>query len=424
MHDLKRPQCVSINGLARMLQEKKIFPAQEVLVHMVGESEAIKVVKRDLVVASTVLLPVLLSGPSGTGKERAASIIHLLSERCHSPFIAINCAAIPHDLAESTFFGHEKGAFTGATKRQQGKFEVAHEGTLFLDEIADLPLTLQAKILRALESGYIERVGSNSQVPVDIRIICAVNTDLFSSVMGGSFREDLYYRIAGFAIDLPPLSKRRDDIPLLAMHFLDVFNTTYNTNIVLSKDASDALVTLDYRGHVRQLRHIVELAATLAKYEGTDLNMHALQEALKRSKVPLLAEKGNVVSSHPLVPLGKIDSFPKNPLLQQLSDRGTFLGLLSRFDPFKLVALSEDSIIVGISSATDIPPNKIKYALRVHRIDVEAFVIERRLEKILAALRSSTELKHAAEALGMTEASLKEKLGSYGVNASDHLAST
>lgn len=210
--------------------------------------------------------PVLLLGETGTGKEEVARAIHALSTRANGPFIALNCSAMPTSLAESELFGHEKGSFTGAQALRRGRFELANGGTLFLDEIGDLPLEIQPKLLRALQEGKFERVGGETSISVDVRIIAATHVDLGEAIENARFREDLYYRIAVFPIHLPPLRERDEDALLISEHFLEKLRSRQGwNNLAFSADALDALVSKQWSGNVRELRNSIERAAILAK---------------------------------------------------------------------------------------------------------------------------------------------------------------
>jgi transcriptional regulator with PAS, ATPase and Fis domain len=203
---------------------------------------------------------VLILGESGTGKELVARNIHSHSKRAGQPFVAINCAGIPEGLLESELFGHEKGSFTGAYNRKIGKLEAANGGTVFLDEIADMPMVIQAKILRALQEREIERVGGNQPIPVDIRVIAATNKDLLKMVQEGKFREDLFFRIDVFSFRLPALRERSEDIPLIAKHLL----REIRPDLTLSPQALAALTAHHWPGNVRELKNIIEASAALA----------------------------------------------------------------------------------------------------------------------------------------------------------------
>ncbi|MDB4951106.1 MAG: putative NtrC family two-component response regulator [Gemmatimonadetes bacterium] len=231
---------------------------------MVGRSAAMEAVRVLIGRVAPTDARVLISGESGTGKEVAASAIHRLSPRAGGPLIRLNCAAIPRDLVESELFGHERGSFTGATERRRGRFELASGGTLFLDEIGDLSLEAQAKLLRALEAGEIERVGGSETISVDVRILAATNKDLRAEVAGGRFREDLFFRLNVIPLHLPPLRERRDDVPLLVDHFLARHRARTGLKPPrLSPAATEVLVRHAWPGNVRELANILERLAIL-----------------------------------------------------------------------------------------------------------------------------------------------------------------
>jgi DNA-binding NtrC family response regulator len=232
---------------------------------LVGEDASLRKVFVGLQRAATTDTTVLIEGESGTGKELFARSLHALSGRADSPFVAINCAAIPETLLETELFGYEKGAFTGAVARKPGKFEIAHRGTLFLDEIGDLPLTLQAKILRALEEKRFERVGGTASVQVDVRLVAATNRGLKAAVAARRFREDLYFRLSVFPITIPPLRERPGDVPLLARYFVDRFCRDLKKKpLVLSPEAVEHLQSYRWPGNVRELQNCIERAVILA----------------------------------------------------------------------------------------------------------------------------------------------------------------
>ena len=233
---------------------------------IVGDDPRLKQVIVAMQRAAASDATVLIEGESGTGKELFARAVHALSPRSDGPFVAINCAAIPETLLETELFGHEKGAFTGATQRKPGKFELAHRGTLFLDEIGDLPLTLQAKILRALEEKQFERVGGTTLLHVDVRVVAATNRNLKAAVAARQYREDLYFRLSVFPITIPPLRERPGDIPLLARYFVERFSRELQRKVlVLAPDAIDALLRYPWRGNVRELQNCIERAAILTE---------------------------------------------------------------------------------------------------------------------------------------------------------------
>ncbi len=232
---------------------------------LVGRSAPMQAVYRMITRVLRNDLTVLVLGESGTGKELVAEAIHQLGQRRDGPFIAVNTAAIPGELIESELFGHEKGAFTGAVSRHVGKFEQANGGTLFLDEIGDMPMQAQTRLLRALQSGSIRRVGGRDEIKVDVRIVAATNRDLQPMIAGGTFREDLFYRLNVVPITLPPLRERADDIPALARHFLMLAMQEGLPRRHLSDAAADILARQPWRGNVRELRNFIYRLALLSR---------------------------------------------------------------------------------------------------------------------------------------------------------------
>ena len=233
---------------------------------IVGDDDKLKRVTIALQRAASTDTTVLIEGESGTGKELFARALHMLSARADGPFVPINCAAIPETLLETELFGHEKGAFTGASTRKPGKFELAHRGTLFLDEIGDLPLSLQAKILRALEEKSFDRVGGTASIKVDVRVVAATNRDLKAAVAARQYREDLFFRLSVFPITIPPLRERPRDILMLARHFIEKFCRDLNkAPLALAPSAIDDLMRYSWPGNVRELQNCVERVAILTE---------------------------------------------------------------------------------------------------------------------------------------------------------------
>jgi DNA-binding NtrC family response regulator len=230
---------------------------------IIGEDPKLQQVSQQLHRAAGTDTTVLLEGESGTGKELFARALHALSGRSDGPFVAINCAAIPDTLLETELFGHEKGAFTGAAARKPGRFELAHRGTLFLDEIGDLPLGLQAKILRALEEKRFERVGGTQSLHVDVRVVAATNRGLKAAVAAKQFREDLYFRLSVFPISIPPLRERPGDIATLARHFVEKFSRDLNKQVHFAPAALEELQNYPWPGNVRELQNCIERAVIL-----------------------------------------------------------------------------------------------------------------------------------------------------------------
>ncbi len=233
---------------------------------IITRSESMSGVMRTAKKAADSAIPVLIEGESGVGKELFARAIHGTGERKSKPFVAVNCGAIPDNLVESILFGHEKGAFTGATERHTGKFVEAHGGTLFLDEVSELPLPAQVKLLRALQEGSVEAVGARKPVKVDVRIISATNRGLLDRVKSGHFREDLFYRLHVLPLTIPPLRTRREDIPHLVRHFLARFCAEENRHITgVSGEAMAHLSQLDWPGNIRQLENAVYRAVVMSE---------------------------------------------------------------------------------------------------------------------------------------------------------------
>jgi len=273
-------------GLKRQLTERW---------ELVGESPAMQRLRAQVEQVANSMAAVLITGENGTGKEIVARNLHLQGLRSTGPFVTVNCAAIPDELIESELFGHEKGSFTGAHERRIGHFEAAHQGTLFLDEIGDMPLAAQAKVLRALETHEITRVGDSRSIPVDLRVVAATNADLQAGVEAKTFRLDLYYRLNVVPLRLPPLRERRADVPALARAFLrDIALRSGRSARSLSSDALELLANLEYPGNVRQLRNLLEGATVFSS--GPDVTRADLEQvlangpALQSTAPPTLAE--------------------------------------------------------------------------------------------------------------------------------------
>ncbi|MBS0288361.1 MAG: sigma-54-dependent Fis family transcriptional regulator [Proteobacteria bacterium] len=227
-------------------------------VEISGHSAKIEQLKKIVEKVSATDVNVLITGESGTGKEIVGRLIHSLSNRKNKPFVPVNCGAIPTDLLESELFGHEKGAFTGAITSRMGRFELASGGTLFLDEIGDMPLAMQVKILRALQEKVIERVGSNKSIKVDVRIIAATHRNLEDEIGKGTFREDLFYRLNVFPIEMPSLRERLDDIPYLINDLVDKFKESTQVDIKLTNQAIESLKQCKWNGNIRELSNLIE----------------------------------------------------------------------------------------------------------------------------------------------------------------------
>jgi DNA-binding NtrC family response regulator len=254
---------------------KKIFKTGDII----GESPAIKKIKEMIDRVAPTEARVLITGSNGTGKELVARWLHEKSSRASAPFIEVNCAAIPSELIESELFGHEKGSFTSAIKQHKGKFEQAENGTIFLDEIGDMSLSAQAKVLRVLQENKISRVGGDKSIDVNVRIFAATNKNLPEEIVKGNFREDLYHRLSVIIINVPPLSKRTEDIPLLAKHFIDLICSEQNApKLEIEKTAIAELQKLSWTGNVREFRNVIERLIILCnkKITANDVKLFAM----------------------------------------------------------------------------------------------------------------------------------------------------
>jgi DNA-binding NtrC family response regulator len=268
---------------------------------------------------------VCIRGETGTGKELVARTIHEKSTRRSEPFVTLNCAAIPAELMESELFGHEKGSFTGAASRHVGKFEQAHRGTLFLDEIGDMPVAMQAKLLRVLEEGEIERVGGDKPIPVDVRVIVATHRDLESQVKQGSFREDLYHRVYVFPLMLPPLRERREDIPVLAAHFArQVAEQNSWKTKTFSAEAIEELENYAWSGNVRELRNVIERVLLLSA--GDAIQASDVRLALPQARLAGGTSDGTAASASATGPLAERSAhFERNTILEELKRHGNHM---------------------------------------------------------------------------------------------------
>ncbi|HSE41121.1 MAG TPA: sigma-54 dependent transcriptional regulator [Acidobacteriota bacterium] len=266
---------------------------------IIGKSDPIQRVLEQVTLVSQSDTNVLIRGASGTGKELIARAIHASSSRRYMPIVVVNCGALSEGVLESELFGHEKGAFTGAHYRRKGKLEMADGGTLFLDEIGDISLKTQVDLLRVLDEKKISRVGGNTMIPVDFRLIAATNRDLEGFVTEGGFREDLYYRLNVFSIALPPLRERREDIPALSEHFLRKFSQSMNKSVAeFTKEAINALVAYDWPGNVRELQNAIERAVLVCKsvkIQPDDLPFHSGKiEPVNTSKALSAVEREHI----------------------------------------------------------------------------------------------------------------------------------
>jgi formate hydrogenlyase transcriptional activator len=276
-----------IDELKNQLKEEKLYLEEEIRTEynfeeIIGASQVLKRVLQDVETVAATDSTVLIYGETGTGKELIAHAIHNLSRRRERTLVKVNCAAIPTGLLESEFFGHERGAFTGAIDRRIGRFELAHQGTIFLDEVEDIPLELQSKLLRVLQEQEFERLGSSRTQRVDVRVVAATNTDLAELVAERKFRNDLYYRLNVFPITVPPLRERPEDIPLLVHFFANRFAQQMKKKIEsVSKETMAALVSYNWPGNIRELQNLVERGVILSRSPTLEIPLTELKRSTR-----------------------------------------------------------------------------------------------------------------------------------------------
>jgi len=307
----------------QLVEENRVLTQRVLKVReILGESEGIVRVREMIERVAPLDVRVLVTGPSGSGKELVARWIHLKSNRAKGPFVDVNCAAIPAELIESELFGHEKGAFTHAIKQHMGRFEEAHGGTLFLDEVGDMPLAAQAKVLRVIEEGKIRRVGGEKDIPVNVRLIAATNKDLPAEIEAGRFREDLYHRLSVVVIPIPPLRERVEDIPILAQAFLEEILLEYKLPPkIFTPAALEVFKRLPWPGNVRELRNAVE---RLVIFSGNEITA----EDVRSFVVPGSPSREKSNTEAPSLPLeGKsleafLDEMEREYLLYHLRQHG------------------------------------------------------------------------------------------------------
>ncbi len=320
---------------------------------LVGQSKRMREIYEEIQQVSHSRATVLLRGESGTGKELLARAIHYNSPRADGPFVKINCAALPQTLLESELFGHEKGAFTGATASKKGRFELADGGSLFLDEIGDLPLDLQAKLLRVLQERSFERVGGTRTVEVDVRIIAATHQDLEAAITRGRFREDLYYRLNVVPVLLPPLRDRREDIPLLTEHFLAKYNRENNRKVRITGRALQQMVNHDWPGNVRELENCIERVVIMARRRlilPEDLLLPVDAEADRSAASParLPAPPKSEASAPSAGPIAHLRDSERQQILRALSET--------------------EGVQIKAAQLLGITPRQLAYRLRKHQI--------------------------------------------------------
>jgi transcriptional regulator with PAS, ATPase and Fis domain len=384
-------------------------------------------------------MTVLINGESGSGKESFSKIIHHLSPRKHGQFIAINCGAIPEGTIDSELFGHEKGAFTGATDVRKGYFEVTNGGTIFLDEIGEMPLGTQARLLRVLENGEFIKVGSSKVQKTDVRVVAATNVNLINAVSEGAFREDLYYRLNTVPISVPPLRERGDDIYLLFRKFAADFSEKYKVKpISLTPDAVAELIRFRFPGNIRQLKNIVEQISVL-EYENRELDAAKLREYLPQdqaSRLPMLlgANKGGDKNFSERDLLYKVlfdmkqDMHDLKKLVFELigpqqpengdylKEHGHLFENLGTYEAAKYKQPEEpEKYILSVKDAHEYESQKVEDI--PHETEEEVLSLEsKEKELILKALKKhNNKRKYAAQDLGISERTLYRKLKQYDI---------
>jgi transcriptional regulator with PAS, ATPase and Fis domain len=384
-------------------------------------------------------MTVLISGESGSGKESFSKIIHHLSPRKHGQFIAINCGAIPEGTIDSELFGHEKGAFTGATDVRKGYFEVTNGGTIFLDEIAEMPLGTQARLLRVLENGEFIKVGSSKVQKTDVRVVAATNVNLLKAVSEGAFREDLYYRLNTVPISVPPLRERGDDIYLLFRKFAADFSEKYKVKpITLTPDAKAELLRFSFPGNIRQLKNIVEQISVL-EYENREIDAAKMRDYLPQdqsSRLPMLlgTGKGNDKNFSERDLLYKVLFDMKQDMHElkklvfdllgsQPAENGDYLKrhgrLFENLEPYEPAGYNQheerEKYILSVKDAQEYESQKVEDI--PHETEEEVLSLEsKEKELILKALKKhNNKRKYAAQDLGISERTLYRKLKQYDI---------
>lgn len=364
--------------------------------------------------------PVFLWGGSGTGKEVVSRLIHDLSGRRDGSFVPVNCGAIPSELMESEFFGHKKGSFTGATADKIGLFQQADGGTLFLDEVADLPLAMQVKLLRAIQEKTVRAIGDTKEVPVDIRIICATHKDLADLVQKGAFRQDLFYRINVIEVKLPALNDRRDDIPMLARHFLALIAKDWGLDdLSLNDDAIRALCLHNFKGNVRELRNILERAVTLSDssqinaqhlmLDGDDIEVLSYDEPV----MELMADNAINFNINQNSPSPYNDNRTVSPTAPIVETKSTLN--VNPIQGIQIAGGSNYGIAKTPTPATDTPTNNLPQE------GLEAYLSEQEKQLIATALvKSHGNKTQAAKLLGMTFRQLRYRMDKLGLAGDDH----
>ncbi|BFL69971.1 hypothetical protein SKB0120_10330 [Moraxella osloensis] len=420
---------------------------------LIGHSNAIAQLKTTIQKLARSQAPVFLWGESGTGKEVVAKLIHDLSPRCSANFVPVNCGAIPSELMESEFFGHKKGSFTGATADKEGLFQQANGGTLFLDEVADLPISMQVKLLRAIQEKKIRPIGSTQEIAVDVRLLSATHKNLAKLVETGEFRQDLYYRINVIEVKLPSLNERRDDILLLANHFISLIADDWGLAqpLTLSNEAAVQLANHHFAGNVRELRNILERAITLADdnvIEAHHLNLplsaanvspdthriHEIHEITENSNHPVLSIPSQP-STPKVAPLAEPKSASNSPINTSYSSNLFASGYTvkpniqlaptptqSNHDALTHASLTLDAPIGNINAPNLAQPSAEEGQLPAEGL--EEYLMNQERKVIIAALNcSGWNRTQAAKLLNTTFRSLRYRMKKLGIDSDSDINS-
>ncbi|ROL61990.1 sigma-54-dependent Fis family transcriptional regulator [Bacteroidetes/Chlorobi group bacterium ChocPot_Mid] len=391
-------------------EEKYIFELLKDKFGIIGNSDLIKDAMRRLYQAAPTDLTILITGQTGTGKEVFANAIHGLSPRKKFPYVSVNCGAIPETLLESELFGHEKGAFTGATDQRKGFFESANRGTIFLDEIGEMPIGTQVKLLRVLENGEFSRLGSSTVHKVDVRVVAATNRELEQEVANGNFRQDLYFRLKSVHIYLPSLVEHTEDIPLLIEHFGKQVAQKLRTNFTgISDEAINILRSLPWHGNVRELKNMIETLLTLERvsYISADIIRKYIPQALPAHTKEPIGRESSLIRIEPDISSKNLElELIFRTLLEikkEMSDIKQFIHSLS-LHMEQMKRELEETIKTTPEEAEIIDDTNLNLA------KMEKQAIE------MALLRHDNNRRLAAQTLGISERTLYRKISEYGIS--------
>jgi len=392
------------------IEEKNIFGLLKDRFGIIGNSDLIKDAMRRLYQAAPTDLTILITGQTGTGKEVFANAIHGLSERKKFPFVSVNCGAIPETLLESELFGHEKGAFTGATDQRKGFFESANRGTIFLDEIGEMPIGTQVKLLRILENGEFSRLGSSALHKVNVRVVAATNRELEQEVANGNFRQDLYFRLKSVHIYLPKLREHTEDIPLLVDYFGQQAAQKLRTSFKgISDDAVNLLKSLPWHGNVRELKNMIETMLTLERvsYISTDILRKHIPQALPAHSIEPVIKESSLIRIEP--------DFAQKSIELELIFR-TLLELKKEISEIKQyihsLSLHMEQMKEELEATIRTPMEEAEIIddtnLNLAKMEKQAIEI--------ALLRHDNNRRQAAQTLGISERTLYRKIAEYGIH--------